>query len=211
MKSDIPKQFLLLKGRPILFYTLEAFSRFDSSLELILVLPKSQIDFWEGLVKDHTFNVPHKIVEGGATRYHSVGNGLEVIPTSSGALVAIHDGVRCLVDDVVLASVSGLAKTKGNATASVPSKDSLRRVTKSGNKSVDRAEYSLIQTPQVFDVSSLKLAFESGYHDHFTDDASVFEYAGHDIFLSEGSYENIKITTPEDLLIAEAILKQRSV
>ncbi|OEK01991.1 2-C-methyl-D-erythritol 4-phosphate cytidylyltransferase [Roseivirga sp. 4D4] len=203
MQSELPKQFLLLNGKPILMHTLEAFN-FDD-IEIRLVLPGEQIEYWETLCEEHTFAVPHHIVQGGETRFHSVKNGLDSIKGNAG-LVAIHDGVRPLISRDIISASFDQALTHGNAITSVPLKDSLREISSNSNRSVDRSVYRLIQTPQTFQLGLIKEAFETPYQSAFTDDASVFENNGGSIHLIDGDYRNIKITTPEDLLVAESFL-----
>jgi len=202
MESKVPKQFLLLVEKPILMHTLEAFQKAIEGIAIVLVLPSDQIETWKLLVKKHSFNVDHRIVAGGKDRFNSVKNGLTEIPEDS--LVAIHDGVRPLISkDVIVRSFEGAA-VYGNAIVSVALKESLREVDQEGNKSVDRGAFRLIQTPQTFKSSLIKKAFSNASHSEFTDDAGVLENAGVKIHLIEGDYKNIKITTREDLLFAEA-------
>lgn len=202
MESNVPKQFLLLVEKPILMHTLEAFQRAIKGIGIVLVLPSDQIKKWEFLVMKHSFNIEHRIVAGGKDRFNSVKNGLVEIPENS--LVAIHDGVRPLVSkDVIIRSFEGAA-VYGNAIASVALKESIREVNQEGNKSVDRDAFRLIQTPQTFKAALIKDAYANVEHSEFTDDAGVLENAGVKIHLIEGDYKNIKITTQEDLLFAEA-------
>ncbi len=203
MKSSLPKQFLLLNCQPVLMHTLKAFD-FDQ-IQITLVLPVEQIQFWQKLCKEHSFEVPHKIVHGGETRFHSVKKGLDSIDGNEG-LVAIHDGVRPLISRDIVSSSFDQALTHGNAITSVPLKDSLREVSARSNQAVDRSKFRLIQTPQTFQLSLIKEAYETSYQSTFTDDASVFENNGGSIHLIDGDYRNIKITTPEDLLVAESFL-----
>lgn len=205
MQSDIPKQFLLLEGKPVLMHTLEAFHRHSPILEIILVLPEGQFDFWSQLCRDHQFKIPHHMQRGGATRFHSVKNGLALIAKEG--LVAIHDGVRPLVDVPLIKRGYEAAAIYGNAIAAVPSKDSLRQVKDFESKSVARSEFWLVQTPQTFRTGLIKEAYKTTESPLFTDDASVAEKAGHSIHLIEGSYSNLKITTPEDLVIAAALMQ----
>lgn len=204
MKSDLPKQFLELLGKPILMHTIEAF-HFDD-IKIILVLPKTQIEFWKELVIQHQFSVPHEIVEGGEARFHSVKNGLESIKSSTG-LVAIHDGVRPLIKQAIISESYTAADRHGNAIVSIGLKDSIRSVSDSENRQEDRSKFRLIQTPQTFQLQLIKSAFEQPFNPIFTDDASVLERAGHKINLIDGDYQNIKITTPEDLTVAQSLLK----
>jgi len=213
MSSAIPKQFISLCGKPILQHTIEVFQRWNKAVQIILVLPQEQIALWQSLyvVKDiDTSTIT--TVEGGSTRFESVKNGLNHIPEMEG-IVAIHDGVRPLVTTAIIEESYRIAMLKGNAVAAVPLKDSIRKISEENNLAVDRAAYQLVQTPQTFLVSQIKSAYEKadGLKETFTDDASVAEGIGQKINLISGSYENIKITTPEDLLIAEAIFKNRTI
>lgn len=204
MKSDLPKQFIKLKGEPVLMHTIRAFS-FDA-IAIILVLPESQISFWQELCQKHAFFLNHKVVAGGNTRFASVKNGLSAIAEDKG-LVAIHDGVRPIIKKEIISAAFKAATHYGNAIVSVELKDSIRELGRGQNSAKDRTNYRLIQTPQTFQLHLIKAAFETKYKDSFTDDASVFESAGHQIHLIDGDYRNIKITTPEDLLVAESFLE----
>ncbi|MEQ9289832.1 MAG: 2-C-methyl-D-erythritol 4-phosphate cytidylyltransferase [Cyclobacteriaceae bacterium] len=204
MGSAIPKQFLVLGGKPLLMHTVDAFKHADSSIELILVLPSDQTDHWKSLVAEYNFDTFHTVVEGGETRFDSVKNGLGHIP--SDGVVAIHDGVRPLVPKSVIVASFEYANHHGNAIASVRLKESIREMTNEGNRSVDRENYRLIQTPQTFQVSLIKRAYDSATSNDFTDDAGVLEKTGKKIHLIDGHYGNIKVTTPEDLVFAETML-----
>jgi len=203
MQSELPKQFLLLNDNPILMHTIEAFN-FDD-IQITLVLPKEQVQYWEELCEEYSFIVPHKIVHGGETRFHSVKNGLDSIEGAEG-LVAIHDGVRPLISRDIISVSFDQAETHGNAITSVPLKDSIREISPGSNQAVDRSKFRLIQTPQTFQFDLIKEAFEISYQSTFTDDASVFESNGGSVHLIAGDYRNLKITTPEDLLVAESLL-----
>jgi len=204
MRSELPKQFISVAGKPILMHSLEAFN-FDST-QIILVLPKKQISFWKELCQKNAFFLAHKIVEGGSSRFESVQNGLNSIAEADG-LVAIHDGVRPIIKKEIIKDSFAQAKEKGNAIVSVPLKDSIRIIDGEKNYAKDRAAFRLIQTPQTFKVQLIKEAFDSATHTNFTDDASVLEAYGKEIHLIEGDYRNIKITTPEDLMVAESYLE----
>jgi 2-C-methyl-D-erythritol 4-phosphate cytidylyltransferase len=199
MKSDIPKQFIEIGGLPILTHTLKRFKEAEPDIELILVLPESQFEYWNQLCDKYP-TVPHILVSGGHTRFQSGLNGLKTIDNEG--LVAIHDGVRPFVSPAIIQESFKVAAEKGTAVVSVPSKDSVRV----NGQAIDRSTVRLIQTPQTFQVSLIKKAFETEELSTFTDDASVAEHAGFEIHLTEGNYENIKITTPEDLLWAEVLL-----
>ena len=202
MKSDIPKQFIEVGGLPILMHTLKRFKQADSEIDLILVLPESQFEYWNELCLKYP-TVPHQLVKGGITRFQSGFNGLQVIEDEG--LVAIHDGVRPFVSVDIINESFKIAAEKGTAVVSVPSKDSVRV----NGQAIDRSTVRLIQTPQTFQISLIKKAFETEELSTFTDDASVAEHAGFEINLIEGNYENIKITTPEDLLWATVILSKK--
>ena len=208
MQSSIPKQFLLLNGKPILMHTLVAFDNSASSPQLIVVLHSDYHAYWQQLCIEHNFTIPHQLIKGGETRFHSVNSGLAVIEDKN-AIVAIHDAVRPLTPVEIIDHAFLYAETNGNAIVAVKSRDSIRQV--KGNHSVNlvRDEIFLVQTPQTFQYEQLKKAYEQEYNTHFTDDASVVESAGITINLVAGSYENIKITFPEDIAIAEAILNKK--
>jgi len=205
MNADIPKQFLEIKGKPILIHTLEAFMNFDASLQLILVLPAAQFEFWKTLCKKHALNIPHQIVAGGQTRFQSVKNGLDAVKVP--AIVAIHDGVRPLVSKETISRCFDAAAKFGAAIPTMDSIESIRFVDANGSKSVDRNAYKMVQTPQVFDAELLKKAYEQEFSVLFTDDASVVEAMGIKVQLVDGNRENIKITTEFDLIVAERLLE----
>ncbi len=204
MNADIPKQFLELKGKPILMHTLEVFQRFDMRMQLILVLPETQIKFWQQLCRDHSFALNHVVVEGGKTRFHSVKNGLAAVQLP--ALVAVHDGVRPLVSNETIERCFVEAEKNEAAIPVVDMIESVRQITPQGSLSVDRTAYKLVQTPQIFDGELLLNAYQQEFSTFFTDDASVVEAFGHKVELVEGNRENIKITTEMDLKLAEAIM-----
>ncbi len=209
MKSDLPKQFLSVGGRPVLMHTLDAFRRYSATLPIRLVLPESQFDYWKALCREYAFATEHQLVAGGTTRFHSVQNGLQSIAAEAG-LVAVHDGVRPFVTSDIISASYQRATTEGTAVVAVDLKDSARQVHPDGtNRAVDRSTYRLIQTPQTFRLDWMRRAFATEALPHFTDCASVLEQAGYPIHLIEGAYQNIKITTREDLLWAEAFLVQR--
>jgi 2-C-methyl-D-erythritol 4-phosphate cytidylyltransferase len=207
MGESLPKQFLKLGGTPILIHTLQAFQVADPEIELILTLPQEEIQFWDELNIWHQNYLEHKVVAGGETRFHSVKNALEHVEEG---LVAVHDGVRPFISaDIINRSFEKAQENKAVVTA-VLMKDSVRQLDEQGNsKNLDRSSLRMIQTPQTFDVKLLKSAYDTPFNSSFTDDASVVESNGHNITLIEGDYQNIKITTPEDLIIAEALLKAR--
>lgn len=211
MGSAVPKQFLPLAGKPVLVHTLERFLAYSPSVQVILCLPADQLPAWREIRVQYpsleAFEYPILETPGGASRFQSVRNGLAQIADEG--LVAVHDGVRPLVPVGVIDAGFRLAAASGTAVVAVPAKDSVRLiVSETENKALDRTALRLVQTPQTFRVSLLKEAFRQEESPLFTDDASVAEAAGFPVFLVDGSYENIKITTPEDLLLAEALLRK---
>ena len=207
IKSNVPKQFIELNGKPILLHTAEAFYRYSRSLTVILVLPEDDFDIWKEICKKFNFTEPVLLQKGGPTRFQSVRNGLDKIEGEG--LVAIHDGVRPLVSEDIIGASFRLAAIHHCAVAAVRLKESIRMTDKDNTKAVDRSRFRLIQTPQTFEVQLIKKAYRMKEDVSLTDDASIAEKAGHIISLFEGSFENIKITTPEDLVIAEALMKER--
>ncbi len=206
MQSEIPKQFLPLYGFPILMHTIKKFFRYDNSIYIIVVLPKIQIKTWNKFCNDYKFDYKHEIVRGGITRFHSVKNGLAKI-SGNDLLIAIHDGVRPLVSLETIRGCFKKAESEGNAIPVIDIPESIRKIENGKNHPVDRSKHKLIQTPQVFHSDMLLKAYEQEYDSKFTDDASVVESLGFSINLVEGNKENIKITTPADLVIAESYLK----
>ncbi|WP_428653627.1 2-C-methyl-D-erythritol 4-phosphate cytidylyltransferase [Runella sp.] len=204
MGSKTPKQFIPVAGKPILMQTIEKFIAYDFSLQILLVLPANEMKAWYALCDKYQFYPAIVTVSGGNSRFQSVKNGLKRISAKEG-LVAVHDGVRPFVSPRIIAESFEVAAQKGTAITAVSLKDSIRFLDADGtNQSVDRAAYRLVQTPQTFRLDWMRAAFDTPEQPFFTDCASVLEYAGHPITLIEGGYENIKITTPEDLLWAEA-------
>lgn len=208
MGDNLPKQFLKLGGTPILIHTLQAFYTADPEIELIVTLPQEEIQFWDELNIWHQNYIEHKVVAGGETRFHSVKNALEHV--KEGALVAVHDGVRPFVSANIINQSFEQARNEKAVVTAVLMKDSVRQVDENGkSKNLDRSSLRMIQTPQTFDVDLLKSAYNTPFNPFFTDDASVVEAYGHSITLLDGEYQNIKITTPDDLIIAEALLKAK--
>lgn len=203
--AKIPKQFVLLAGRPILMHTISKFYNFDKNIKIVVTLPKDYFDFWGKMCHEYHFDIPHQVVEGGVNRFLSVKNGLNAI--DSEGLVAIHDAVRPLVNYKTIEECFETADIKGNAIPVVPLIDSIRQLNGFENFQVNRDAFVLVQTPQVFKVSLVKKAYEQEFSVDFTDDASVFEKAGHKIVLTQGNRENIKITNQMDISIAEALLE----
>ena len=205
MGGPQPKQFLELAGRPVLMHTLEAFDRWDASARLIVVLPEDQIDTWKRLCEAHVFGRTHHVVAGGETRFHSVRNGLGAV--ASNGLIAVHDGVRPLVAPSVIAACFAAAADGGAAVPVVPVVESVREVdADGGSRPVDRTRLRVVQTPQVFRADVLRAAYCLPYDPRFTDDASVVEASGVAVRLVPGNRENIKLTTPMDLLLAEQLM-----
>lgn len=205
MGSELPKQFLPIGGKPVLMHTLQAFYDYDREMRIILVLPASQQAYWTQLCREHHFTVPHEVADGGETRFHSVKNALERVNTSG--LVGVHDGVRPFVSQEVIARCYEQAAEKKAVVPVVNVVETVRHLCQGGrSETVPRDEYRLVQTPQVFDAELLLRAYRQPYTPDFTDDASVVEALGEPVWLTEGNRENIKITTPFDLKIAEALL-----
>jgi 2-C-methyl-D-erythritol 4-phosphate cytidylyltransferase len=203
MKSSVPKQFLTINNEIILMMSINSFFNFDQSIEIIVALPEDQISTWKKLCLKHNFIVKHSIVAGGRTRFHSVKNALEKV--NSEGIVAIHDGVRPLVNYETIKRVFEKASLSDNAVPYIDLVDSIRYVDSDVNRPVDREKYKLIQTPQAFKSNLIKKAYEQPWEESFTDDASVVEKLGNKINLIEGNRENIKITSQVDLKIAEIL------
>ena len=213
MGTEIPKQFLPIGGRPVLMRTLERFREYSPTLQMILVLPKAQQDYWRELCQQYNFPLPQQggarggssylLADGGETRFHSVQNGLALIPDDAEGVVGVHDGVRPFPSIDVIRRCYETARIKKAVVPVIPVVETLRHITE-GTK--PRGDYRLVQTPQTFDIQLLKAANRQPYNDAFTDDASVVEAFGFDITLVEGNRENIKITTPYDLKIAEILV-----
>ncbi len=216
MGAGIPKQFLPIGGKPILMRTIERFREYDSKLQIILVLPEAQQEYWEVLCEEYDFQVDYKIAKGGRTRFHSIQNGLCQIPDDAQGVVAVHDGVRPFPSVEVIGSCYRKARETGAAIPVIPVFETLRHIPPYAanlhqanamtSVTVPRSEYVLVQTPQAFHIQLHKQAYRQEFKEQFTDDASVVESLGHSIHLVEGNRENIKITTPLDLMIAEAII-----
>ena len=200
MNADIPKQFLLLNNLPILMHTIKQFSHFE---EIVLVLPKSQFDYWNGLCKNNNFNQIHILVEGGETRFHSVKNGLDKIDNTS--VVAIHDGVRPLISTALINNLVGETKSGRGVIPIIPVKNSIRKIEGENSVHIDRSNLYKVQTPQCFLSTDIKEAYTQDFSATFTDDASVFEANGGKINTLLGEEKNLKITTQEDLNIAEIL------
>ena len=210
MGNEVPKQFLLIGEKPILMHTIERFHEYDKTLKIILVLPEEQQNLWKELCSKYSFTIEHQIVNGGTTRFESSLNGLSQIPEGNDGLVGIHDGVRPPVSVNTIKRCYDEAQLTCAAIPVMPLTESLRIVEKNGNsKSVERANYYNVQTPQVFNIMMAKMAFAQPYRESFTDDATVMEQFGCKISLVEGNQENIKITTPLDLKLAEILINEK--
>ena len=223
MGSDIPKQFLPIGGKPVLMRTLERFREYSADLQIILVLPEAQQAYWHQLCEEYHFDVKYTLANGGQTRFHSVQNGLAKVPDDAEGVVGVHDGVRPFPAVEVIKNCYETARTAKAVIPVIPVVETVRELkelTGTGTMSsaqnsgvtvssvtVPRDKYRLVQTPQTFDIQLLKAANRQPYNDGFTDDASVVESYGHAITLVEGNRENIKITTPYDIIVAEALCK----
>jgi 2-C-methyl-D-erythritol 4-phosphate cytidylyltransferase len=205
MKKSVPKQFLLLAGKPILMYSIESFFRDNQETKIIVVLPSTEKSRWRKLCRDHSFHVPHVVVNGGLRRFDSVKNGLALVKKDG--LVAVHDGVRPLLRQSLIRRTFRKAKRFGAAIPVIQVKDSVRIQEGKTNKTVSRNSVLLVQTPQCFRTRLLKKAYELKYRSSFTDDANVAEANSMKIYLVAGREENIKITTASDLIFAEALMK----
>lgn len=205
MGSEIPKQFLEINGLPVLMHTLHSFYDFDPTIKIVVVLPSNQVDYWRELCLTHKFDIKHHITTGGESRFESVKNGLSIVDTP--ALIGIHDGVRPFVSAETLRRCYHHAEALGNAIPVLDAFESVRVVDEGNSKALDRSTIKLVQTPQVFTSEVLLKAYEQAYTPLFTDDASVVESNGSTIHLVAGNRENIKITTPFDLLLGELFIK----
>ena len=222
MGTDVPKQFLPIGGRPVLMRTIERFREYSADLKIILVLPEAQQQYWRELCQQYDFPLPqlgedgrglYLLANGGETRFHSVQNGLALIPDDAEGVVGVHDGVRPFPSVDVIRRCYETAREKKAVIPVVPVVETLRHVNPpsrsggdGGGFTVPRDEYRLVQTPQTFDIQLLKAANRQPYNDGFTDDASVVESYGHPVTLVDGNRENIKITTPYDIVVAEALI-----
>ncbi len=207
MGGELPKQFIPIEGRPVLMRTLDTFHACDESIQIILVLPRDHQDYWRELCAQYQFAVPHRIADGGATRFHSVQNGLALVEEAE-ALVAVHDGVRPFVNHEVIERCYSEAEAHGAVVPVIPVVETVRQLVGEASITVDRNAYRLVQTPQTFRATLLRRAYEQPYCDAFTDDASVVEALGHSVYLTDGNRENIKLTTPFDLTVARALISE---
>lgn len=206
MGAELPKQFIELNGLPILMHTLQHLYAMDAEMQLVLVLPEDQTDFWEQLCHKHNWSVPHLLANGGATRFLSVKSGLALV---GGKLVGVHDGVRPFISEEVVEACFAEADKTGAAIPVVPIVQSLRKLEGNESVAVDRNSYRAVQTPQCFRTKLLKAAFEQARHVDYSDDATVVEASGHQISMVKGNSENIKITSPIDLELAQLVVARR--
>ena len=207
MGGEIPKQFLPIGGKPVLMRTIEVFREAYPDIKIILVLPVAQQEYWQQLCCEYTFDVPVQIANGGETRFHSVSNGLKLIPDDAVGVVGVHDGVRPFVTVETIRRCFDEAVKMGAVVPVIPVVETVRQIRKDGSSvTVPRDEYKLVQTPQTFHISLLKEAYRQPYTSFFTDDASVVEKMGKPVFLVEGNRENIKITTPADICFVNGLL-----
>lgn len=204
MGGEIPKQFLPIGGKPVLMRTMEAFHLYDNTIHIVLVLPVSQQAYWRELCEEYHFELSHEVADGGETRFHSVMNGLALVEGEG--LVGVHDGVRPFVSQEVITRCYAEAETKKAVIPVIGVFETVRRLEGTDSVTVPRDRYQLVQTPQVFDVALLQRAYRQTYTEMFTDDASVVEALGEKVFLVEGNRENIKLTTPFDLKLAEMLI-----
>ena len=204
MGGDLPKQFIEVAGKPVLLHTISLFHDFNPEMQIIVTLPEEWFSQWEKLIKDYQFAVPHEVVSGGLERFHSIKNALDFC---EGSYILVHDGVRPLVSsDTIDACIRGL-RSSDAVIPVVSVKESLRQVNGNSSNAVNRAEFRIVQTPQCFKREVLIKAYEQPFHDAITDDASLVEESGVTITCVDGNPENIKITSPADLFLAESLLK----
>jgi 2-C-methyl-D-erythritol 4-phosphate cytidylyltransferase len=207
MGTALPKQYLPLLKIPVLMHTIRKFYNYDPTLQIILVLPRNEIPKWEYLCSKHTFKISHQVIAGGETRFQSVKNGLSLALECE--LIAIHDGVRPLVSYATIENCFHCATKNGTAIPVVPANESIRQGSLDESVSVDRSRYFMVQTPQVFKSSIIRTSYDQLFDQALTDDASVVEKAGFKVSLVTGNRENIKITFPEDVKIAELLLRDK--
>lgn len=204
MRSSLPKQFILVNEKPILMYTIKVFYDFDPKIEILLTLPEDWRNYWEKLLVEHDFKIPHRIISGGKERYNSIKNALE---KCTGEIIAVHDGVRPLVEQDTIRHCFEEAEKSGAVIPVVSIVESMRRQVIGGTEIVDRSQFLIVQTPQCFQRDILLTAYEQPYHDGITDDASLVEQSGHVVETINGNDSNIKITTQSDLKYAGMFLK----
>ena len=205
MGSDLPKQFLVLGGKPVLVHTLELFFKYDPTIEIILTLPNEWRGYWETVIDKYYCRVPHIVVNGGEERYHSIQNALK---QCSGSFIAVHDGVRPFVSFETLERCFSALNQHEAVVPVLRLKESIRQTSENSTNAVDRSNYRMVHTPQCFQADVLRKAYEQAYHEQVTDDACLVEGLGYTIHLVESNEENIKLTTPFDFIIAETIIQQ---
>jgi 2-C-methyl-D-erythritol 4-phosphate cytidylyltransferase len=206
MRSEIPKQFLKISNTPIIVLSIQQFLKYKSSIQIVIAVHKDFKKQLEGIIQKYFPNKNIQITLGGENRFQSVKNALGLIPSSNGVL-GIHDAARPFVSVAVIKECYVVAAQKGNAIPAITLFESVRQVSEKSNKAVDRNKFKIIQTPQCFEINLIKKAFTKKYSKRFTDDATVLESIGEKINLVEGNFENIKITNPNDLIIAKAYIK----
>lgn len=206
--STVPKQFVTLAGKPLLMHTIDAFNNYDNSIKIIVALPSEHITLWNDLCRQYDFKTPHSIAAGGKSRFESVRNALSAIHGNDG-IVAVHDGARPLATEALIKKGYATAEMCGSAIPAIAVTNSIRQLDRQGSHPVNRETLVAVQTPQVFDLKTLKEAYTADYSPLFTDDASVVEFSGHPVTLYDGDPGNIKITRPIDLKIAETIIAGR--
>ena len=204
MESAIPKQFLLLKGKPLLCWTIQRFYDFDSNLQIIVSLPKEWMQYWKDTCQENQFDIPHQVVEGGKERFHSIQNALRL---AQGDVIAIHDGVRPLISQALIQRGFETARLKGSAVPVIGLKESIREVNDAASFAVPRANYRIVQTPQTFQKEVVLKAYQQDFEQNMTDDACLIERLGMSVELIEGESQNIKVTDPVDFALAEILLK----
>lgn len=206
MRQSLPKQFIKILGKPLVVHTIEAFSAYDPSISVVVVLPEHHLSVWEEIYEEFLRDTDVVVALGGDSRFQSVKSGLHMIDSG---LVAIHDAVRPLITTAIIADSFRIAEEHGSGVVMVPLKDSIRQINAAGSQAVDRSKYQVVQTPQTFQVELIKKAFQRKEQDSFTDDASVYESSGMMVQPVAGSYENIKVTTPEDLVVVKALMQKK--
>jgi 2-C-methyl-D-erythritol 4-phosphate cytidylyltransferase len=206
MNAGIPKQFLILAGKPLIMHSMHAFGKAYPGITLVLALPQNQVETWKSLCKQYAFDIPHLIVSGGETRFHSVFQALSGLPAEG--LVAIHDGARPLVSETLIRRAFQTAAVMGNCIPVLPLSESIRMISGESSQPVDRTLFRTVQTPQVFRAATIKTAYEQPFREGFTDDATVAESMGETIYLIDGDPVNIKITHPADLAMAECLFEK---
>jgi 2-C-methyl-D-erythritol 4-phosphate cytidylyltransferase len=204
MGASLPKQFLLLNNRPILFHTIESFFTFDAKAQILVTLPEDWIPYWNELCEEYNFTIQHEVISGGQERYDSIKHALKV---TKGDKVLVHDGVRPLVSERVIRNVLDSVNANNGVVPVLPLKSSIRKGTENESKAVNRSEYWMVQTPQGFSREVIKKAYDYPFSEDITDDSSLVAKAGYNIELVQGEEENIKITTPFDLVIAAKIIE----